>query len=102
MFPITMLKQDFEEGKGALPEDGQQVTFDYTAYNESGSRIDSTYTKGRPAQTRLGIDGLIPGEAFCIAPLCLAPRAFKYNVKASRFYNLQCELDRQHLLCRLQ
>ncbi len=65
------LKQDFEEGKGALPQDGQQVTFDYTAYNESGSRIDSTYTKGRPAQTRLGINGLIPGEAFCIAPLCL-------------------------------
>ena len=70
------LEQDFEEGKGALPQDGQQVTFDYTAYNESGSRIDSTYTKGRPAQTRLGINGLIPGEAFYIAPLCLPPQAF--------------------------
>ncbi|DBA67692.1 TPA: hypothetical protein ACH3X2_001284 [Trebouxia sp. C0005] len=56
-----LIWKDFEEGKGALPQDGQQVTFDYTAYNESGSRIDSTYTKGRPAQTRLGINGLIPG-----------------------------------------
>ena len=54
--------QDFEEGKGSLPQDGQQVTFDYTAYNESGARIDSTYQKGRPAQTRLGINGLIPGR----------------------------------------
>ena len=57
-----LLFQDFEEGKGGLPQDGQQITFDYTAYNESGSRIDSTYQKGRPAQTRLGINGLIPGE----------------------------------------
>ena len=54
--------QDYQEGTGELPEDGQQVTFDYTAYNESGARIDSSYQKGRPAQTRLGIKGLIPGE----------------------------------------
>lgn len=54
--------QDFDEGNGSLPQDGQQVTFEYTAYNESGARIDSTYQKGRPAQTRLGINGLIPGE----------------------------------------
>lgn len=57
----SCLLQDFEEGNGSLPQDGQQVTFDYTAYNESGARIDSTYQKGRPAQTRLGINGLIPG-----------------------------------------
>lgn len=44
-----------------FPEDGQEVVFDYTAYNESGSRIDSSTTKGRPAQVRLGIGGLIPG-----------------------------------------
>ena len=59
---LTLLLQDFEEGNGSLPQDGQQVTFDYTAYNESGLRIDSTYQKGRPAQTRLGINGLIPGK----------------------------------------
>lgn len=59
---LTCLLQDFEEGNGSLPQDGQQVTFDYTAYNESGARIDSTYQKGRPAQTRLGINGLIPGQ----------------------------------------
>lgn len=59
--PEGLILKDFEEGKGSLPQDGQQVTFDYTAYNESGARIDSTYQKGRPAQTRLGINGLIPG-----------------------------------------
>lgn len=62
LYDLTSLLQDFEEGNGGLPQDGQQVTFDYTAYNESGARIDSTYQKGRPAQTRLGINGLIPGK----------------------------------------
>ena len=37
------------------------MTFNYIAYNESGSTIDSTYRKGVPANTRLGINGMIPG-----------------------------------------
>lgn len=41
--------------------EGQQVVFDYTGYNESGAAIDSSYRQGRPAETRLGIAGLIPG-----------------------------------------
>jgi len=48
-----------------------QVVFDYTAYNEQGRRIDSTYGKGQPARTRVGIQGLIPGAASkssCINP----------------------------------
>jgi hypothetical protein len=59
--------QDFETGSGGQPQDGQEVTFQYTAYNENGSRIDSSYSKGRPASTRLGINGLIPGaqSLFC-------------------------------------
>jgi FKBP-type peptidyl-prolyl cis-trans isomerase len=44
-----------------FPTDGQEVVFDYTAFNESGARIDSSASKGRPAQVRLGIGGLIPG-----------------------------------------
>lgn len=40
-----------------------QVVFDYTAYNEQGRRIDTTYSKGAPARTRIGIQGLIPGAA---------------------------------------
>lgn len=39
----------------------QQVIFDYTAYNEAAATIDSSYRKGQPAQTQLGIQGLIPG-----------------------------------------
>jgi FKBP-type peptidyl-prolyl cis-trans isomerase len=50
-----------EGAEGALPQDGEQVTFDYTAYNESAAVIDSSYRKGQPASTRLGIAGLIPG-----------------------------------------
>ncbi len=41
----------------------QEVVFHYAAYNESGRRIDSSYLKGQPARTRMGIQGLIPGEA---------------------------------------
>jgi hypothetical protein len=37
------------------------VVFNYIAYNESGVQIDSTYRQGRPAETRVGIGGMIPG-----------------------------------------
>ena len=69
--------QDFETGSGGQPQDGQEVTFQYTAYNENGSRIDSSYSKGRPASTRLGINGLIPGaqrREGCQVP-CMRPQS---------------------------
>jgi FKBP-type peptidyl-prolyl cis-trans isomerase len=59
--PEGIIYKDYAEGTGSLPEEGQQVTFDYTAYNESAAVIDSSYRKGQPAQTRIGIQGLIPG-----------------------------------------
>lgn len=60
--PDGLIYKDYVEGVGdKYPEDGQQVTFDYTAYNESAAVIDSSYRKGQPAQTRLGINGMIPG-----------------------------------------
>lgn len=60
--PDGLIYKDYVEGVGEkYPEDGQQVTFDYTAYNESAAVIDSSYRKGQPAQTRLGINGMIPG-----------------------------------------
>ncbi len=58
-----LLYYDFKEGSGSTPEDGQEVVFHYTGYNESGTLIDSSYRQGRPAQTRLGIAGMIPGAA---------------------------------------
>ncbi|KAJ6801614.1 peptidyl-prolyl cis-trans isomerase FKBP20-2, chloroplastic [Iris pallida] len=45
---------DIQLGKGDCPKDGQQVTFHYIGYNESGRRIDSTYLQGSPAKVRLG------------------------------------------------
>eukprot|EP00899_Mesostigma_viride_P018824 jgi/Mesvir1/26943/Mv20664-RA.1 len=59
--PTGLMYYDFEVGTGEEPQDGQEVVFDYIAYNENGKRIDSTYNKGQPAQTRLGISGMIPG-----------------------------------------
>ena len=50
----------------------QQIIFDYTAYNEAGATIDSSYRKGQPAQTQLGIKGLIPGgnTGLCVVVWC--------------------------------
>ncbi|XWS77307.1 hypothetical protein CRYUN_Cryun01aG0250000 [Craigia yunnanensis] len=52
----------YEVGKGDCPKAGQQVTFHYIGYNESGRRIDSTYLQGSPARIRLGTNAVVPGE----------------------------------------
>ncbi|XP_019159222.1 PREDICTED: peptidyl-prolyl cis-trans isomerase FKBP20-2, chloroplastic [Ipomoea nil] len=52
---------DIAVGKGDCPKAGQQVTFHYVGYNESGRRIDSTYLQGSPAKVRMGTNALIPG-----------------------------------------
>jgi len=53
--------QDFAVGDGARPLVGQQVQFNYTAFNESGRAIDSSYRQGKPGQVILGNGVLIPG-----------------------------------------
>jgi len=52
---------DLKIGDGDCPKDGQQVTFHYIGYNESGRRIDSSYQQGSPAKIRLGNKALVPG-----------------------------------------
>ena len=56
-----LIFKDFAEGEGDYPQNDEQVTFDYTGYNENGARIDSTYRRGAPAEVRLGTGTLIPG-----------------------------------------
>ncbi|KAJ4954985.1 hypothetical protein NE237_011768 [Protea cynaroides] len=56
-----LLYSDIEVGKGDCPKAGQQVTFHYVGYNESGRRIDSTYLRGSPAKIRVGTNALVPG-----------------------------------------
>jgi FKBP-type peptidyl-prolyl cis-trans isomerase len=58
-----LVYRDYDRGDASkgTPVDGQEVVFDYVGYNESGAVIDSSYRLGRPAQTRLGVKGLIPG-----------------------------------------
>ena len=56
-----LIYKDFVVGVGASPKDGQQATFTYTAYNESGAKIDSSFKEGKPAVTQLGTRGMIPG-----------------------------------------
>ena len=56
------MTRTFQEGAGARPEEGQKAVFHYTAYNESGSPIDSSYKQDRPAEMRVGASGVIPGK----------------------------------------
>ncbi|EEF50272.1 fk506-binding protein, putative [Ricinus communis] len=56
-----LIYRDFEVGNGDCPKAGQQVTFHYVGYNESGRRIDSTYLQGAPAKIRMGTNALVPG-----------------------------------------
>ncbi|KAL2612264.1 hypothetical protein R1flu_023956 [Riccia fluitans] len=56
-----LIYYDLVEGHGEPPQDGQQVVFHYTGYNEAGRRVDSSYQQGQPARTRVGINGMIPG-----------------------------------------
>lgn len=56
-----LIFRDIEVGEGGCPKAGQQVTFHYIGYNESGRRIDSTYLQGSPAKVRMGTKALVPG-----------------------------------------
>ncbi|XP_021279581.1 peptidyl-prolyl cis-trans isomerase FKBP20-2, chloroplastic isoform X2 [Herrania umbratica] len=56
-----LIYRDYEVGKGDCPKAGQQVTFHYIGYNESGRRIDSTYIQGAPARIRMGTNAVVPG-----------------------------------------
>ncbi|CAI7884640.1 unnamed protein product [Closterium sp. NIES-53] len=59
--PTGLIYWDIVEGQGEPPSSGQEVEFNYIGFNESGRRVDSTYLQGRPAKTRVGINGMIPG-----------------------------------------
>ncbi|CAL2240967.1 unnamed protein product [Prunus armeniaca] len=56
-----LIYRDFVVGEGDFPQAGQQVMFHYVGYNESGRRIDSSYTQGSPARIRMGTNALVPG-----------------------------------------
>ncbi|PKA59445.1 Peptidyl-prolyl cis-trans isomerase FKBP20-2, chloroplastic [Apostasia shenzhenica] len=74
---------DIQIGNGDCPKNGQQVTFHYIGYNESGRRIDSTYFQGSPAKIRFeeGIRDMRPGgkRRIVIPPELGPPRCKKKN-----------------------
>ncbi|GLI61967.1 hypothetical protein VaNZ11_004533, partial [Volvox africanus] len=95
-----LIFKDFEVGSGAQPTDGQEVVFNYTGYNESGSVIDTSFRQGRPAQTRLGVGGMIPGFEEGIKTMkpggkrrIIVPPALGPPVGPSTFFSAkQCEV----------
>lgn len=106
MTPSGLIYKDFQEGQGPMPMEGQEVLFHYNGYNESGAIIDSSYRKGRPAQTRLGVAGLIPGFEEGIRGMrigqqrrIIVPPALGPPVGPSTFFSAkQCEVFDVELL----
>ncbi|KAF5835318.1 hypothetical protein DUNSADRAFT_7550 [Dunaliella salina] len=104
--PSGLIYKDFQEGQGPLPTEGQEVVFHYNGYNESGALIDSSYRKGRPAQTRLGVAGLIPGFEEGVRGMrigqqrrIIVPPALGPPVGPSTFFSAkQCEVFDVELL----
>ncbi|KAG2443665.1 hypothetical protein HXX76_002014 [Chlamydomonas incerta] len=104
--PSGLIYKDFEEGTGSLPLDGQEVVFNYTGYNESGSVIDTSFRQGRPAQTRLGVNGMIPGFELGVKTMkpggkrrIIVPPALGPPVGPSTFFSAkQCEVFDVELL----
>mmetsp|Transcript_5199 Transcript_5199/g.11337 ORF Transcript_5199/g.11337 Transcript_5199/m.11337 type:complete len:280 (+) Transcript_5199:134-973(+) len=95
-----LIYKDFRVGSGPLPTEGQEVIFNYTAFNESSSVIDSSYRQGRPAQSRLGVGGLIPGFDLALRDMrvgtqrrVVVPPALGPPVGPSTFFSAkQCEV----------
>ncbi|GAX77794.1 hypothetical protein CEUSTIGMA_g5237.t1 [Chlamydomonas eustigma] len=104
--PEGIIYKDYQEGTGDLPKLGQEVTFQYTGYNESGAVIDSSYRQGRPAQTQLGVGGLIPGFDIALRTMkvgtqrrFIVPPALGPPVGPSTFFSAkQCEVFNVELL----
>eukprot|EP00877_Chromochloris_zofingiensis_P004075 jgi/Chrzof1/13669/Cz08g07130.t1 len=102
-----LIYKDFKVGEGSPPSEGQEVVFDYTGYNESGAIIDSSYRQGRPAQTRLGIKGLIPGFEEGIKTMriggkrrIVVPPELGPPVGPSTFFSAkQCEVRFEQVVC---
>jgi len=52
---------DLVEGTGPSPKRGQTVTVNYTGTLENGTKFDSSYDHGRPADFRIGVGAVIKG-----------------------------------------
>jgi peptidylprolyl isomerase len=53
--------QDLVVGTGASPQRGQIVTVNYTGTLENGTKFDSSYDSGRPADFAIGVGRVIKG-----------------------------------------
>ncbi len=53
--------EDIKEGKGAAVKDGDTVVMHYLGTLEDGTKFDSSYDRGTPFETKIGIGYVIKG-----------------------------------------
>lgn len=59
--PSGLKYLDLVVGTGATPQRGQTVTVHYTGTLANGSKFDSSVDRGKPADFKIGVGGLIKG-----------------------------------------
>ena len=57
----TLVAQTLVQGTGPAVESGQTVTFQYSGWLTDGTRFDSSWAKGAPFQTQIGVGSVIDG-----------------------------------------
>ncbi|KGM13561.1 FKBP-type peptidyl-prolyl cis-trans isomerase [Cellulomonas bogoriensis] len=59
--PEELVAQELIVGPGEPVEAGQQVTFHYTGWTLDGEVFDSSWDRGQPFETMIGVGQVIPG-----------------------------------------
>jgi peptidylprolyl isomerase len=57
----SLVAQTLIQGTGPVVESGQVVTFQYSGWLTDGTQFDSSWAKGTPFQTQLGVGSVIDG-----------------------------------------
>jgi peptidylprolyl isomerase len=64
-----------EEGQGQIPEEGEPVRIDFTAWFEDGTRLDSSIDAGQPLVFALGSEQIFPGLSEAVSLMRVGGRS---------------------------
>jgi len=60
--PVTELQiEDIQEGTGTAVKSGDTISINYIGTLQDGTKFDSSYDRGQPFETQIGVGQVIPG-----------------------------------------